>query len=258
MFQFVQYAVDNRVARVTLNRPDKRNALNQTVVNELTEAFTKASNDPAVKVVQLHANGNVFSAGADLDYLQQLQRNAFDENLADSTRLADLFKLIATMPKPVVACVRGAAIAGGCGLATVCDFSLVSNDTQFGYTESRIGFVPAIVMIFLLRKIGDTRARDLMLTGRLIDAAEAERIGLVTKALPAEQLDSELEQLTNALLNDASAQSMALIKQMAVNVPSMTLDDALQYAAKTNAAARASDDCKRGIAAFLSKEKISW
>ena len=258
MFQLLTYHAENRTAVITLNRPDKRNALNGALVEELISAFDQAANDATVKVIQLRAAGNVFSAGADLDYLQQLQTNTYDENLADSKRLASLFRLIAALPKPVIACVQGAAIAGGCGLATVCDFSIAASDAQFGYTESRIGFVPAIVMIFLLRKIGDTRARDLMLTGRLIGAEEAARIGLVTKAVDKQIFEAEIQALTDMLLNDTSAQSLTLIKNMALAVPTMSLDEALQFAAETNAAARGSDDCKRGIAAFLAKEKIRW
>jgi len=258
MFESLTYAAHNRTAVITLNRPDKRNALNGPLVEELTNAFDRAANDADVKVVQLRANGNVFSAGADLDYLQRLQTNSYDENLDDSKRLAALFRSIAALPKPVIACVQGAAIAGGCGLASVCDFSIAASDAKFGYTESRIGFVPAIVMIFLLRKIGDTRARDLMLTGRLIDANEAERIGLITKAVDKDIFESEIQALTDILLNDTSSQSLAAIKNMALSVSDMPLDAALQYAAETNAAARSSEDCKRGIAAFLAKEKIRW
>ena len=258
MTPFITFSAENRVARVTLNRPDKRNALNHAVVTELQQALRRASEDENVKVVQLRANGDVFSAGADLEYLQQLQNNSYDENLVDSSHLAELFKLIATMPKPVIACVQGSAIAGGCGLATVCDISVASSAAKFGYTESRIGFVPAIVMIFLLRKIGDTRARDLMLTGRLIDAAEAERIGLITQCVDPAALEQAVERITETFLNETSGASLALIKRMAGDVSSMSLDAALRYAAETNATARASEDCKRGIAAFLNKEKIRW
>ena len=256
--KYVQYEASRRVARITLNRPEKRNALNHQAVDELTLSFVRAGEDVNVKVVELHANGDVFSAGADLDYLQELQTNSYEENLDDSKHLANLFKTIHTLSKPVIARIQGSAIAGGCGLATVCDFSIASTNAKFGYTESRIGFVPAIVMIFLVRKIGDTRARDLMLTGRLIDATEAAAMGLITYSVPPEELNETVKQLTDVLLNDTSAQSLELIKQMLANVQTMTLDDALNYAAKTNAKARATDDCKKGIAAFLNKEKIRW
>lgn len=258
MFKFLIYDTQDRTAIITINRPDKRNALNGALVEELIQTFKIANIDSGIKVIQLRANGVVFSAGADLDYLQQLQSNTYEQNLADSQRLAELFKTIVTLPKPVIACVQGAAIAGGCGLATVCDFSVVVDDAQLGYTESRIGFVPAVVMIFLLRKIGDTAARDLMLTGKLITAEKAKQIGLVTKVVTKNDFEPTIEKLTQTLLNDASSQSMALIKKMMLDVPVMTLDNALQYAAETNAKARGSDDCKRGIAAFLNKEKIKW
>lgn len=257
-YQYILKEINNRTCTIILNRPDKRNALHEGIVTELTHAFDSVAEDVRVKVVHLRANGDTFSAGADLEYLKQLQKNSYDENLEDSKKLAALFYRIITLPKPVIACVNGHAIAGGCGLATVCDFSIATSDSKFGYTESRIGFVPAVVMTFLLRKIGDTRARDLMLTGRLIDARYAEQIGLITMSADATQFEQAVLDLTDSLLTNTSAHSLSLIKQMLVNVPAMKFNDALQYAAETNAAARSHEDCKRGIAAFLAKEKIQW
>lgn len=257
-YQFIEFKKFDRTAVITLNRPDKRNALHQGIVDELINAFELVAEDASVKIVHLRANGSSFSAGADLEYLKQLQKNSYDENLDDSKKLAALFYRIISLPKPVIACINGAAIAGGCGLATVCDFSIATHSSQFGYTESRIGFVPAIVMTFLLRKIGDTRARDLMLTGRLIDAREAASIGLITRSIDESNFENEIEALSDILLNETSGHSLSLIKQMLVNLPAMTFNDALQYAAETNAAARSHDDCKRGVAAFLAKEKIKW
>ena len=174
-----EYAVSDRIAYITLNRPEKRNALNQELVNALRDAFEKAESDQAVKVIVLKANGDSFCAGADLGYLQQLQKFSYDENLADSKNLRDLFLQIYTSGKVVVAEVQGSAIAGGCGLATVCDFVFSAPEAKFGYTEVKIGFIPAIVMVFLLRKIGEGKSKELLLSGKLISAEDARNMGLV-------------------------------------------------------------------------------
>ncbi|HWA36104.1 MAG TPA: enoyl-CoA hydratase/isomerase family protein, partial [Cyclobacteriaceae bacterium] len=164
----VEYMVADRVGYITLNRPEKRNALNQEMVSELEAAFQKASSDDSAKVIVLRARGEAFCAGADLGYLQQLQKYSYEENLADSSHLKELFFLIYTLNKVVIAEVQGAALAGGCGLAAVCDFVFTVPEAKFGYTEVKIGFIPAIVTVFLLRKIGESRAKELLLSGSLI------------------------------------------------------------------------------------------
>jgi methylglutaconyl-CoA hydratase len=256
--KYIDYSVSDRTGYITLNRPDKRNALNHDVVAELKQAFAQAERDRAVKVVVLKANGESFCAGADLAYLQQLQNFSLEENRADSNHLKELFEKIYTLNKVVVAQVQGNAIAGGCGLASVCDFVIASQNAKFGYTEVKIGFIPAIVMVFLLRKIGEGAAKHLLLSGELISADEAQRIGMVYKVVPAAEIDREVSTLTQQLINTNSLQAMTTTKKMIADVQSMSLSDALQYAINMNAEARGSDDCKRGIAAFLNKEKIIW
>ncbi len=255
---FIKYDVSNRIGVITLARPEKRNALNDKVVTELSEAFTKAENDKAVKVIILKAQGEVFSAGADLDYLQQLQKNSFEENLADSKHLAELFNKIYTLKKVVIAQVEGAAIAGGCGLATVCDFTFATPESQFGYTEVKIGFIPAIVMVFLLRKIGVSRSKELLLTGKLIDATYAKSISLINDVYEKNMMEANVLKFAGELCSSASESSLALTKRMMAQVQHLPLDEALNYAAQLNAKARSTEDCKRGINAFLNKEKISW
>lgn len=189
--QFITTHTSDRIFEIVLNRPDKRNALNSEFVSELISAFTNADVDENTRVVILKANGKVFSAGADLGYLQQLQKNTYEENLEDSTQLAELFKKIYFHKKLIIAQVEGHAIAGGCGLATVCDFVFAVPEAKFGYTEVKIGFVPAIVMFFLLRKIGEAKARELLLTGKLIDAQQAkETSGLLIRLLRQKKLNS--------------------------------------------------------------------
>lgn len=256
--EFVTYTTENRIAYITLNRPDKRNALNYQVVSELKEAFAKATEDNEAKVIVLKANGAAFCAGADLAYLQQLQKNTFEENLEDSSHLKELFYQIYTHNKVVIAQIEGHAIAGGCGLATVCDFSFTVPDAKFGYTEVRIGFIPAIVKVFLLRKIGEQKSKKLLLTGELIDAKEAVEQGLINEVVAADKMEAHVNEFANMLIEKNSGLSMTFTKQMIAEVQSRTLEEGLQYAAEMNARARASEDCQKGIGAFLNKESISW
>jgi methylglutaconyl-CoA hydratase len=254
----VLYDVNNRVCFLTLNRPEKKNALNAAMVSDLKRQFAKAESDPSVKVIVLKANGDVFCSGADLESLQQLQKNSHDENLADSNHLKELFLQIYTLKKVVVAQVQGHALAGGCGLASVCDFVFAVPKAKMGYTEVRIGFVPAIVMVFLLRKIGEQKAKQLLLSGELIAGEDTLQFGLVNSLVPEEQLSDEVNAFCTRLIQNNSIQSMELTKQMIAQSQSMTLEEGLNYAAEMNAKARATDDCKRGIGAFLNKEKLTW
>ncbi len=255
---FILHEKKNGVGIITLNRPDKRNALNDVVVGELKEAFANFTADSQVKVIILRASGSVFSAGADLQYLQQLQTNSFAENLADSNSLKELFLQIYTLPKVVIAEVQGHAIAGGCGLMAVCDYAFSVPEAKFGYTEVKIGFIPAIVLVFLIRKISEARAKELLLGAKLIDAARAYEIGLVTGVVPVDELSAYTEGFASDLSQSNSAASMGLTKKLISEVQGMDLQSALSMAAETNARVRESADCKRGIAGFLQGEKITW
>lgn len=257
-FSTVHYEELDRVAYITLNRPEKRNALGPKLVEELTTIFTAIDQHETLKVAVLRGAGKVFCAGADLGYLQQLQTNSYAENVEDSLRLKQLFERIYTLSKVVIAEVHGHAIAGGCGLANVCDFVFSAPEAKFGYTEVRIGFIPAIVKVFLLRKIGESRAKELLLSGDLIDAQKAYEYGIVNYLVPADQLREEVTKFAQKLCKSNSGQSMELTKKMIGRIQEMTFQDALNYAAEMNADARGSKDCKRGINAFLNKEKIEW
>jgi methylglutaconyl-CoA hydratase len=248
----------DRIGVIILNRPDKRNALNSIVIDELKAAFHDFAGDSEVKVIILRASGTVFSAGADLQYLQQLQKNSYQENVEDSKRLKELFLLIYNLKKVVIAQVQGHAIAGGCGLMTVCDYAFAVPEAKFGYTEVKIGFIPAIVLVFLLRKISEARAKELLLSGQLIAADRAYEIGLVSKVVSGNELSSYTEGFATDLANSNSASSMGQTKQLISDVQGMDLESALNMAAETNAWVRGSEDCQRGIAAFLQGEKITW
>jgi methylglutaconyl-CoA hydratase len=256
--QYLKYHVQDRIGFIVLNRPEKRNALNHDLVSELRNAFRQAEADDSVKVIVLKAEGEAFCAGADLGYLQSLQKFSHEENLADSNHLKELFLKIYTLPKVVIAQVQGHALAGGCGLAAVCDFSFAVPEAKFGYTEVKIGFIPAIVMVFLTRKLGEKKAKQLLLTGDLIKAEEAASIDLISKVVAKDQLETEVQAFAQRLIKNNSGQSMGLTKQMIARVQSLSLEDGLDYAAAMNAEARASADCKKGIAAFLNKEELNW
>jgi methylglutaconyl-CoA hydratase len=254
----VDYQVQNRIAYIILNRVEKRNALNSEIVIELSNAFKLATDNEKVKVIVLKANGDVFSAGADLDYLKKLQSNSFEENLADSNQLKKLFEQIYQQPKIVIAQIQGHAIAGGCGLASVCDFIFSTPQAKFGYTEVKIGFIPAIVAIFLIRRIGEGKAKELLFSGDLIDANYAKQIGLINYLSDESKIEEEVLAFAEKLCITTSAQSIALTKQLLNNVQDLPLLEALDFAAEMNAHARSTNDCKNGINAFLNKKKIEW
>jgi methylglutaconyl-CoA hydratase len=254
----VTYERNNRVAYITLNRPEKRNALNPEMVTLLNENLDKAALDNECKVVVLQSMGDAFCAGADLAYLQQLQQNSYDENLADSEHLMRMFKRIYQHPKMIIAKIQGHALAGGCGLATVCDYSIAVPEAKFGYTEVKIGFIPAIVKVFLIRKIGEGKAREILLTGQVFDALRALNLGLINEVVSADELDHRIQEFAEQICLQTSAQSIALTKEMIDEVQNKTLDEALNYAATMNAKARATVDCKKGIQSFLNKEPLSW
>jgi methylglutaconyl-CoA hydratase len=255
----ISYKVDGRKAFITLKRPEKRNAMDDIMVSELTRALATASRDPEVKALLLQANGPAFCAGADLEYLSRIAKYDLEENRLDSFKLASLFRTIHELRKPVVALVNGPALAGGCGLASVCDFVIASEEkAQFGYTEVHIGFVPAIVMLFLVRRIGEGRARELVLRGNILNAREAREIGLVSSVVPEQELQEAGQRLLDELLTQNSVTSMGLCKELLAKLHGMNLADALDFAANMNAAARMTPECKQGVAAFLNKQPLKW
>jgi methylglutaconyl-CoA hydratase len=258
-FSRLLYETTNRKATITLNRPEKRNALDDIMVGELTTAFTQAARDQNVKVILLQAAGSSFCAGADLDYLSRVAKFDLEENRADSSKLANLFRTIYELRKPVIAVVNGPALAGGCGLASVCDFVVASEENAtFGYTEVRIGFIPAVVMIFLVKRVGEGKARELILRGNILGASEAKDVGLINSVVPASELQTAVDALSDELIQQNSLHAMGLCKEMLSKLHGLNLMDSLDFAANMNAAARMTPDCRQGISAFLNKEKIQW
>jgi len=254
----VLYSVSNRIATISLNRPEKRNAFNPELVSALTTALLKAGDDEEVKVIILKAIGNTFSAGADLAYLQQLQDNTHEENVNDSQNLKTLFTTIYYLPKVVIAQVEGHAIAGGCGLATVCDITFAVPEAKFGYTEVKLGFVPAIVSCFLLRKTSETIAKKILLTGDLFSAEEALTYNLITFVTNKDEISQTVIKFATRLCNETSGNSLMVTKQLIGQTTNAGLEKSLELAVQINARVRENEDFKRGIAAFISKEQIKW
>jgi methylglutaconyl-CoA hydratase len=254
----IQYYEDNRTAFIRLNRPEKRNALNPDLVNELIEAFEKAISASTVRVIQLEGEGKVFCAGADLAAIQSMRSYSEQENRADTQRLARLFDIVYRSPKPVIAAVRGAALAGGCGLATVCDICIAEETAKFGYTESRLGFVPALVSVYLARRTGEAHMRRLLLAAEVIDAKEAAAIGLITEAVSNDVFDSRLTYWRDALTGRVSGEAVAATKKLIEKAYILTYDDAIANAVEANINARNSTDCRSGIDRFLEGQPLVW
>ena len=249
-------AFDGPIATITLNRPERRNAISHELIAELHHALHEALKSPS-QVLILTGTGTAFCSGLDLDDLREVTSHTEEENLADSGRMAHMFRALYDFPKVTIAAVNGAAIAGGCGLATLCDFTLASAEARFGYTEVRIGFVPAIVSAFLLRQVGEKQARDLLLTGRIIDAGEAYRLGLVNEVVPAENLLARARELAETLVTNSPA-SLLATKRLLKAYSHMELDRQIAAAVDENARIRTTDDFREGINAFLEKRKPNW
>lgn len=254
----VLYSTADRIATITLNRPEKRNAFSPALVAELTAAFLQASDDEEVKVIVLKAAGNTFSAGADLAYLQELQNNTYEENVKDSEHLKTLFTTIYYLPKIVIAQVEGHAIAGGCGLATICDLTFAVPEANFGYTEVKLGFVPAIVSCFLMRKTSETIAKKILLTGDLFTAAQALAYNLISHVTNKDEISQTVRDFALKLCEEASGNSLMVTKQLINQTTNPGFEQRLDLAVHINARVRDSDDFKKGIAAFIAKEKIKW
>jgi methylglutaconyl-CoA hydratase len=256
-YSTLKFERDGEVATLTLNRPDKRNAISTPMIEDLVAALTSAEEDRSVRVVILTGAGKAFCSGMDLDSLQGLAKQTPEQNLADSRRMAKMFHLVYGFPKPLITAVNGAAIAGGCGLATLSDFTLAVPGAKFGYTEVRIGFIPALVSVMLRRQIGEKHARDLLLTGRIIDAAEAFRMGLVTEITPPDDLMKRAREVANMLL-EASPTSLALTKRLLLRYDEGQLRQDMELATQENAEIRATEDFREGLTSFLEKRPPKW
>jgi methylglutaconyl-CoA hydratase len=255
-FTTIQLSHDAGVATVTLNRPDKRNAISFDLIDDLLRAFDEVAKSDAIILI-LTGAGKAFCSGMDLDNLKGLSGRSPEQNLQDSETMARLFRAVYEFPKVTIAAVNGAAVAGGTGLALLCDFTLAVPEAKFGYTEVRIGFVPAIVSTFLLRQVGEKQARDLLLTGRLFGAEEAARLGLINEIVAPEQLMPRARELGARLMQN-SPSSLRATKQLLTDHSRADLDVQLQAALRENAAIRSTADFREGLSSFLEKRKPVW
>lgn len=240
--------------KIILNRPEKRNSLDEEMIEELTLTFKNLSADKETKSIILSGAAGNFCSGLYLDYLQKISEYDILENKADSQKFRDLLFGIYNCKKPVIAMVEGYALAGGCGIASACDLVVAAEDSQFGYTEVKIGFIPAIVMIFLLKRVSESHAKDLLLTSKFITGTEAHRIGFVNYVTSKEKLEDTTLNICKDL-NKLPLSSISLTKEMFRNVSSMSLESSLDYAVDMNAITRMTEECKNGVKNFLTKIK---
>ncbi len=241
------------VLTATLSRPEKKNALNTAMIDGLHEAIDRADQDPLVRVLVIAGAGDDFCAGADLAELLASAEKSPAENERDALRLGEVFVRLRMLPRPVVAVVRGRVLAGGAGLATACDIVVASDQATFGYPEIQRGFVPAMVMTMLRRLAGEKAAFELVTTGRSIGAAEAERMGLVTRVVPDASLPAEVASLC-AQLEQQSATAFALTKQLFYELDGLRVDEGIRLGARINALARSTPDFRTSISQFLQKK----
>jgi len=257
LFKTILLDKSEGTARVTLNRPEKKNALNDMLVKELNQVFDELGQDKNIKIVILQGAGDTFCSGADLGYLKNLKEYSFEENLKDSTTLAKLFLKIYEFPKLTIAKVNGAAIAGGCGLATVCDFVFASENSKFGYPEVKIGFVAAIVSAFLIRQVGERKARELLLTGEILSAEKAFSLGLINKVLSNNEFDTYIAHFINKI-KGSSPQAIEKTKEIINHFSFNGPVDVLDKLARINAEFRQTSDFSEGVNSFLEKRKPNW
>jgi methylglutaconyl-CoA hydratase len=255
-YNSIQLAYEGRIAIITLNRPEKRNAISFELIDDLLRALDEVAKSDAIVLIVTGA-GKAFCSGMDLDNLKSLLGRSPEQSLEDSRTMAQLFRGIYELPKVTIAAVNGPAIAGGAGLALLCDFTLAVPEAKFGYTEVRIGFVPAIVSTFLLRQIGEKQARDLLLTGRLFGAEEAARLGLINEIVTPDNLIARARQLAASLMENSPA-SLRATKQLLTEHARAELDGQIEKAIRENAAIRTTADFREGIASFLEKRKPVW
>ncbi len=246
------YKIENSIAVITLNRPEKRNALNDSLINSLKDYLHKANNDNNLRAVIIKGEGKDFCSGADLSALQKIAESDILENLEDANNLAELFALIRKIKIPVIAAVQGRALAGGCGLATACDIVLASKSARFGYPEVKIGFVPAIVMAILRRNLSEKRAFELITKGFEFDAETAEKIGLINQVFDDETFETDVQNYV-ADYEKVSRSAVILSKRLLYQMDNMSFETALNAGVDTNTIARMTEDCQKGIAKFLNK-----
>jgi methylglutaconyl-CoA hydratase len=257
-FSTIELVISQNVATVSLNRPDIRNAFNEVMISELITCFKSLQERKDVRIIVLRGNGKSFCAGADLNWMRNVVQYSYEENYRESLQLSKCFYSIYSSPKPTIAVVHGAAIGGANGLLAACDMAYCDNETVFSLSEVKIGIVPACISPYVIKRVGEYEARELMLTGRRIKGSEAQSLGLVNKSLPENELDTHVNSVIELLLSSgpkAVSQCKVLIDKISNQI---SLDEALTYTAKMIADIRASEEGQEGMAAFLGKRSPKW
>src|SRR5687767_4395166 len=247
--------MDDGVAHITLNRPEKRNALNEALISDLKKALEQANRDEAIRAIVITGAGKDFCSGADLEALEKISKASVAGNVDDARLLKELFILMRKLPLPVIAAVRGRALAGGCGLASACDIVLASTDARFGYPEVKIGFVPAMVMAILRRNVSEKRAFELLTRGAEISAEQARTFGLVNAIYADESFDNDVAAYVNDFAK-LSRSAVSLTKTLLYQMDGLSFPAALETGADVNVIARLTDDCRQRVAKFLNKAQI--
>ena len=256
-FQTIKIESSNKnIYSIILNRPDKKNALNDTLISELTKAFNELEKVKDCRIIILSSNSDCFCSGADLDDLKTMQKKNYKANLSDSEKLMNLYKSILYNSKLTIAKIKGPAIAGGCGLATACDVIFANKNAKFGYSEVKIGFVPALVSAFISIRLQNSIAKELFLTGNIIDAKYAKEIGLINYMFPEDIIEEKVNSFCEKFITKSSPQSVKDTKKLLFKY--MDIDKKFKIAKEFNAKSRKNKDCIKGINSFLKKEKINW
>ena len=256
-YKTILYSLEGRIARVTLNRPDIHNAFNDTMLSELIDALKKIGKDQNARVVILTGNGKSFCAGADLNWMKKMINYTYEENIEDSNLVSECMYTLYTLPQPTIARVNGSAIGGGMGLVAGCDIAIAQQNAKFSLSEVKLGLVPACISPYVIKRAGESRCRELFLTGKRITAEEALNFGLVNRVVPLEKLNEAVDEVVRLLLT-SGPNAIATCKELLQKVPGLTLDEAKTYTAQVIASLRISDEGQEGMNAFLQKRKPKW
>ena len=256
-FKTIRLTNDKKVARVTFDRPEVHNAFNAVMIAELAEVFGQLGKDESVRVIVLTGEGQSFCAGADINWMREIIHYSYEQNLQESLHLAEVLHRLYTLSKPTVAMVNGTAIGGGNGFLSACDIAIAAEEARFGLSEVKIGLVPAAISPYVIRKIGESKAREYFLTGKRIPALKARDIGLVNEVVPRKQLEHTVEDLVDLLLT-SGPEALANCKELIFRVPQLSLEEAKEFTARMIANLRISEEGQEGMAAFLEKRKPKW
>ncbi len=256
-YSTILFDIEDRIANITLNRPEVHNAFNNDLINDLYDVFENLKQDDDIRVIVITGNGKSFCAGADLNWMKSVINYSYEQNYKESLKLAKLMYLIFTHPKPIIAKINGTAIGGGVGLMSVCDILIASENAKFGLSEVKLGLVPAAISPFVMSRIGESWARELFVTGERITAKRAEEINLINKVVPPSELDNAVNEKVDLILKNGP-DAIKMVKEMIFQVTQVKFPEIQEYTAKLIANLRLSEEGQEGMNAFLEKRKPKW